>query len=78
MNTLAMSFALPSSLLMTPGGHCFYELGSPLVSHAPARHPTGPQTGREPHPHRVGSRERERPAEHLDRVWPDTGHDEIL
>ena len=50
MNTLAMSFALPSSFLMTPGGQCYYELGSPLVSHTPARCSTGPQTG-ESHTH---------------------------
>ena len=35
--------------------------------------PGGPQTEREPHPRRVGSPKESEPAEHLDRVWPDTG-----
>ena len=55
------------------GGHCYYELGSPLLSHASSRRPTG-RKPEESHTHeRVGSRDGERPAEHLDRVWPDTG-----
>jgi hypothetical protein len=38
----------------------------------------GMQTDREPHQRRVGSRDGEHPAEHLDRVWPDTGPTEIV
>jgi hypothetical protein len=35
--------------------------------------PDGQQTESEPHPHPGGQPKRERPAGHLDRVWPDTG-----
>src|SRR4051812_27151344 len=35
--------------------------------------PGGRQTEREPHPHASGQPQREPPARHLDRVWPDAG-----
>ena len=44
MNTLDMNLRLPVVGWLTPGGHCYYELGRPLFSHAPARCPTGRQT----------------------------------
>ena len=58
MNTFAMTaLAFRVVTVGTPGGHCYFELGRPLFSHAPARHPTGTQTDEEPHPStRVGSR----------------------
>ena len=60
------------------GGHCYYELGSPLLSHASSRRPTVRKPEVEPHPEPGGQPKRERPAEHLDRVWPDTGPTGIL
>ncbi|MFC5042853.1 hypothetical protein [Ornithinimicrobium kibberense] len=53
------------------GGQCYYEQGSPLLSHASSAAPDEAQSRREPQPHGLGSRDRERPAGHLDRVWPD-------
>lgn len=38
----------------------------------------GLQTGIEPHPHAGGQPNRELPAGHLDRVWPDAGPEGIL
>jgi len=55
------------------GGQCYYEQGSPLLSHASSTVPDGLQTGSEPHPHASGQPKESEPAGHLDRVWPDTG-----
>ena len=49
MTTLAMTFAFSPFLSSTPGGQCYFELGRPLLSHAPARCPAGTQTENEPH-----------------------------
>ena len=53
------------------GGQCYYERDSPLLSHASSAVPDEAQSRREPQPHGLGSRDRERPAGHLNRVWPD-------
>jgi hypothetical protein len=55
------------------GGHCYYEQGSPFLSHASSAAPGGEQTEIEPQAQRVGSPLENDPAEHLDRVWPDAG-----
>jgi hypothetical protein len=55
------------------GGHRYYELGSPLLGHASSQRPTvrKPESS---HTLKQGGQPRiERPAERLDRVWPDTG-----
>jgi hypothetical protein len=78
MNTRAMHSPSAVPMRNLRGGHCYYELGSPLWSHASTRRPTGAQTDREPHPLMVGSRMESVPAEHLDRVWPDAGPEAIV
>ena len=60
------------------GGHCYYELGSLLWSHAFARRPTGAQTEESHTNELVGSREVSIPAERADRVWSDTGPNGIV
>src|SRR5665647_108984 len=51
------------------GGQCYYELGSPLSSHASSTVPDGLQTGREPHRHLVGSRVESPPPD----TWTESG-----
>jgi len=74
MMTFSMCFSrLCSFRCGRRGGQCYYEQGSPSLSHASSRCPAGckpmvshtDDAGGQPHA--------ERPAEHLDRVWPDTG-----
>lgn len=55
------------------GRHRYYELGSPLLSHASSRCPAGRRPKEGHTRERVGSPEESGPAGHLDRVWPDTG-----
>ena len=55
------------------GGHCYYELGSPFLSHASSRRPAGCRPIVSHTSERVGSRMESCPAGHLDRVWPDVG-----
>jgi hypothetical protein len=50
-----------------------YEPGTPLLGHAPPRHPAGTQTEIEPHPQAGGQPQREQSAGRLDRGWPDVG-----
>jgi hypothetical protein len=73
MNTCISRPAFVSQLMWTRGGHCYCEPGSPLLSHTSARWSTGTQPEKEPHPDPGGQPHGERPANHLDRVWPDTG-----
>ena len=55
------------------GGQCYYEQGSPLLSHASSRCPAG-RRPKESHTRPSGGQPHgEPPAEHLARVWPDTG-----
>src|SRR5665647_1386624 len=51
------------------GGQCYYELGSPLSSHACSTVRDGLQTGREPHRHLVGSRVESPPPD----TWTESG-----
>ena len=71
-----MTWVIPLSFLeptmMPTGGQRYFELGSPLLSHASSQRPVGckPESS---HTHnRVGSPKESEPAGHLDRVWPDT------
>src|SRR3954451_3978297 len=74
MNTRAMPYAFRRSDEGLRGGHCYYERGSPLWSHASARHPAGAQTGREPHPLMVGSRMESVPPS----TWTESGRTPVL
>src|SRR5665811_946831 len=56
------------------GGQCYYELGSPLSSHASSTVPDGLQTGREPHRHLVGSRVESPPPD----TWTESGQTPAL
>jgi hypothetical protein len=56
------------------GGHCYYEQGRPLWSHASTRRPDGNANRCRATPiNLVGSREESIPSDRLNRVWPDTG-----
>src|SRR4051812_2884050 len=55
------------------GGQCYYEQGSPFLSHASSRCPTGRRPKASHTGDAGGQPQEEPPAGHLDRVWPDTG-----
>src|SRR4051812_36849522 len=55
------------------GGHCYYEQGSPLLSHASSRCPVG-RRPEESHTAEVGSPEESRPPD----TWTESGQTPIL
>jgi len=59
-------------------GQCYYEQGSPFLSHASSRHPTGCRPEESHTRKQVGSRKESVPPGTLDRVWPETNPAESL
>src|SRR4051794_15368746 len=74
MNTLICAPVFVSRLTWTRGGHCYCELGSPLLRHASTRRSTGTQPENEPHPGRVGSRKESAPPT----TWTESGRTPVL
>src|SRR5665647_2560593 len=75
MITFAIAFSCFSwCRLGRRGGQCYYELGSPLSSHASSTVPDGLQTGGEPHRHLVGSRVESPPPD----TWTESGQTPAL
>jgi hypothetical protein len=75
MMTFSMRVLPPGSFRCgRRGGHCYYELGSPFLSHTPSAGPGGQQSESEPHPHGVGSPKESVPPS----TWTESGQTPAL